>query len=175
MKISAFFYKIILWIANFLSEDNKIKLYNWYILKNNEFVLREIRIKNNKKLTPNVLILLPRCLQYSECIINLISSVENCVKCGKCKIRDIVALSEKYNIKIKVATGGKLAKRLVEESNSDYIIAVACETELFFGINEVIKYKVLGVPNIIKEQPCKNTDVEVKKIEDFIKHITSQK
>lgn len=174
MRISIFFYKIILWIVNFLSEDNKIKFYNWYILKNNRSILRKIRIKNNNTSTPNVLILLPRCLQYSGCGIDLISSVWNCVKCGKCKIRDIIALSEKYNnIKIKVATGGKLARKFIEEDNPDYVITVACETELVVGINKVIKYKVLAIPNIIKGQPCINTDVEVKKIEKFIEYITS--
>lgn len=165
-------YKIILLLSNLLPKSSKIKLYKWLISVNNKHVLKGIKKNKNDKTNYGILILLPRCLQYSKCEKDIISSIENCRMCGKCKIKDIIELSEKYDVKIKVATGGRLAKKIIEENKPDYIVAVACETELVLGINEVISYNVLAIPNIITDQPCINTDVEIKKIEEFINYIT---
>ncbi len=147
---------------------NKYKILNWIIKLNNKIIL-------NSKTTSikNVLILLPRCLQYFHCNYNLIYSIDNCHSCGKCKIKDILKLKEKYGIEIKVASGGNLAKMFVKEVNPDYIIAVACRPELILGIKEVYPYKVVGIPNIIVNKPCINTDVELSEIENILKRLTS--
>lgn len=164
------FYKIslplIFWFSGLLKRNRQVAILNWLVEVNNKFVLREKKVNN-----PKILILLPRCLQYFGCKYNIISSVSNCSECGKCKIRDIIQLKKKYDLDVKVAPGGSLAKMFVKEVNPDIIIAVACEIELILGIKEVYPYKVLSVVNIIKEKPCIDTDVEVEKIERFITKI----
>lgn len=159
-----FYFPTIVWFSYFLPKKVRNKVLNFLIIQNNNFMIDE---KNGK--IEKILVLLPRCLQYFKCEHNIISSIENCKLCGRCKIKDIVNLKEKYNLDIKVAPGGNLAKYFVEEVRPDYVIAVACELELILGIKEVFPYKVLAVPNIIVEKPCINTDVEVENIEKFIK------
>lgn len=167
-----FFYKIyfpfLIWLTNFLPKKSKNKILNNLLLWNNNIILSK---KENEK-PKNILILLPRCLQYFKCEHNIIASVENCQLCGKCKIKDIIKIKEKYNLRdVKVVSGGKLAKMFVEQIKPDYIIAVACEIELILGIKEVFPYRVLAVNNIIIDKPCINTDVEIEKIENFIKQL----
>ncbi len=165
-----FFYKIflpiIIWLINFKNTKKKYFILNKLINLNNKIVLN-----SQKNKARNVLILLPRCLQYFDCSHNIISSVENCKSCGKCKIKDIIKLSEKYCVNLKVAPGGSLAKVFIKQINPDYIIAVACWVELMLGIKEVYPYKVLAVANIIVNQPCINTDVKVEEIEDILQKI----
>ncbi len=165
-----FFYKIyfsfIIWLTNFLPKKFRNNILNNLLLWNNRIIL------SRKGKVKNILILLPRCLQYFKCEHNVISSVDNCKLCGKCKIKDIMEIKENYGLKdVKVAPGGKIAKMFVEEINPDYIIAVACEMELILGIKEVFPYKVLAVNNIIVNKPCINTDVEIEKIETFVKKL----
>jgi hypothetical protein len=166
-----FFYKfglpIIVWLSNFLNKKSHDTILEKMIEINNTLVLKEKKLNDSKK----VLILLPRCLQYFDCKHNIISSVSNCRSCGKCKIKDIILLNEKYKLEIKVAPGGSLAKMFVKEINPDYIIAVACDEELILGIKGVYPYKVLAVENIIVTKPCINTDVEIDKIENLLKKI----
>lgn len=166
------FYKLyfpfINWLSTLLPKKLKVKILKEILELNNKYVLK------NKKDTKKILILLPRCLQYFNCENNIISSIENCRLCGRCKIKNIIGFKEKYNVDIKVASGGELAKLFVEQSNPDFIIAVACEPELILGIKEVSPYRVLAITNIIKEKPCINTDVEIDKIEEFLKILVDQ-
>lgn len=166
-----FFYKLILpiivWWSSFFNKKKQLLILEKIVEVNNNFVLSEKKTGNKK-----ILILLPRCLQYFNCSYNIISSISNCKSCGKCKIKDIILLNERYNLDIKVVPGGNLAKMFVKEFDPEYILAVACDVELILGIKEVYPYKVLAVPNIIVDKPCINTDVNVSNIENLLQKIT---
>ncbi|MCX7941011.1 MAG: DUF116 domain-containing protein [Endomicrobia bacterium] len=162
------FYKLLfpssLWMSSILPKKFSLQLLKWILEQNNKIVLS----RNNRNIK-TILILLPRCLQYFSCEFNLVSSIENCRRCGKCKIKDIVEFKEKYKLEnIKVAPGGRLAKFFVEQARPDIVIAVACELELIIGIKEIFPIRTLAVSNIVVNKPCVNTDVEIRKIEEFI-------
>ncbi|MCX7956902.1 MAG: DUF116 domain-containing protein [Endomicrobia bacterium] len=164
-----FVFPLSLLFSKYLSDKDKNKILNWIIQKNNDLTLK----KNNKKSIKKILILLPRCLQYYECKNNVVDSIENCILCGKCKIKDISTLSKKYSnrIIVKIATGGLIAKKYVKEIMPDYVIAVACVNELIMGLKDTIDYNVVVIPNIIMENPCINTDVEIEKIKKALENI----
>lgn len=160
-----FLFPFMLWFKDFLPKKVSLRLLNWLLEKNNDFVLTDDNLN-----VRSILVLLPRCVQYFNCEFNLISSVDNCRQCGKCKIKDIFELKDKYKLNnIKVASGGKLAKLFVKQVQPDVVIAVACELELILGIKDIYPVKTLAVPNIIVDKPCVNTDVEIKKIEGFVR------
>ncbi|MFQ3675161.1 MAG: DUF116 domain-containing protein [Endomicrobiia bacterium] len=165
-----FFYKLILpvtiWLSSFFNKRKHLLILRKIVDLNNNLVLNDRKTGNKK-----ILLLLPRCLQYFDCNCNIISSISNCRSCGKCKIKEIISLNEKYNLEIKVVPGGNLAKMFVKETDPGYIIAVACDVELILGIKEVYPYKVLAVSNIIVDKPCINTDVKVENIEYFLQKI----
>jgi hypothetical protein len=91
--------------------------------------------------------------------------VENCKACGKCKIKDLVALSEKYHVPASVATGGTLARRIVVEKRPTVIIAVACERDLTSGIQDSYPIPVFGILNNRPFGPCYDTDVDLELVE----------
>lgn len=132
-----------------------------FVAVNNRLVLAEARKVRPDKL----LILLPHCLQNHECTVRITGNVENCKACGKCKIKDLVALSEKYHVSASVATGGTLARRIVVEKRPRVIIAVACERDLTSGIQDSYPIPVFGILNKRPFGPCYDTDVDLELVE----------
>lgn len=132
-----------------------------FVAINNKLVLAEAKKVRPEKL----LILLPHCLQNHDCTVRITGSVENCEACGKCKIKDLVALSEKYHVPASVATGGTLARRIVVEKKPTVIIAVACERDLTSGIQDSYPIPVFGILNNRPFGPCYDTDVNLELVE----------
>jgi hypothetical protein len=135
-----------------------------FVAINNQLVLAEASQVKPEKL----LILLPHCLQNHECSVRITGTVENCKACGKCKIKEINMLSERYNVPISVATGGTLARRIVVEKKPDVIIGVACERDLTSGIQDSFPIPVFGILNQRPFGPCYDTDVDLELVEKGI-------
>jgi hypothetical protein len=140
---------------------SKTEIRRSFVAINNRLVLAEARKVRPSKL----LILLPHCLQNHECTVRITGNVENCKACGKCKIKDLVALSEKYHVSMSVATGGTLARRIVVEKKPDVIIGVACERDLTSGIQDSYPIPVYGILNRRPFGPCYDTDVDLDLVE----------
>jgi hypothetical protein len=112
----------------------------------------------------SVLLLLPHCLQLDSCPHKITSNILNCRACGKCDVASVLALEGKYGIMIKVATGGRLAKKWVKDAACDLVVAVACERELVEGITAVWPARVIAVENYRPQGPCVNTRVDVSRL-----------
>lgn len=122
------------------------------------------RIKGEK-----ILILLPHCLQIDICNRKITNDVNNCVRCGRCAVGELVTLGEQHGLKIEVVNGGTLARRRVALIHPDGIIAVACERDLTLGIQDVHPIPVYGVINDRPHGPCVNTCVDMSLVEDAIR------
>ena len=95
-------YPVTLFIASIFG-ISKEKIRESFVHVNNSFI-KAIR----KKLKPSdILLLLPHCLQDSECSIRLTYDIMKCEKCGKCDIKDLCNIIEKYNIKAAIANQSK--------------------------------------------------------------------
>jgi hypothetical protein len=136
-----------------------------FVAINNQLVLSETKVVRPEKL----LMLLPHCLQYHECAVRITGNIENCKSCGRCKIKDLVELSQKYNIPAAVATGGTLARKIVVEKRPHIIVAVACERDLTSGIQDSYPLPVFGVYNKRPFGPCFDTDVDIDMVENAIR------
>lgn len=118
-----------------------------------------------KRIDPGrVMILLPHCLQLSDCQYRVTSDIGNCRRCGKCSISKLAELSEKIKARIAVATGGTLARRLIVEIKPTLILAVACERDLVSGILDAYPIPVYGILNQRPHGPCNNTTVDLEKV-----------
>jgi len=115
-----------------------------------------------------VMILLPHCLQVSECDVRITHNIANCKRCGKCSISDLITVSEREGVKLFVATGGTIARRIVKDNRPDAIIAVACERDLSSGLVDTYPLPVMGILNERPFGPCLDTKVDMKKIEEAI-------
>lgn len=138
-----------------------------FLKYNNKRVLKAFE----KKVPENIALLLPHCIQNYSCPFRITSEIENCRKCGRCRIQNILELKEKYNLEIKVATGGTLARLFIKEKKPEIIIAVACKRDLMSGIFDTFPMNVYGIYNKIIKSPCINTDIDVEKIEEVIKKL----
>ena len=124
---------------------------------------------NNHRTRPNrLLILLPHCIQDFDCQIRITGNIKNCKGCGKCKIKDLVELADQYQLKIAVATGGTLARRIIVENKPEAIVAVACELDLTSGIQDSYPIPVIGILNDRPNGPCINTEVDIQKVRNAI-------
>lgn len=118
-----------------------------------------------------VLILLPHCLQLFDCEIKVTGDISKCIRCGRCDIKGLAELAEKYRIDISVATGGTLARKVIIEKKPKLVIAVACERDLTSGIKDCYPLPVIGILNDRPFGPCFNTSVEVEKVDEALQSV----
>lgn len=128
------------------------------------------RIKGDK-----ILVLLPHCLQIDICNRKITNDVNNCVRCGRCPVGELVTLGERYGLNIEVVNGGTLARRRVAAIHPDGIVAVACERDLTLGIQDVYPIPVYGVINDRPNGPCVNTCVDMSLVEDAVRFFRKNK
>ncbi len=139
-----------------------------FVAVNNELVLAHCR---NGRPPGKLLLLLPHCLQDAHCPVKITHNADNCKRCGKCPIKDLLELSEKYDVNMAVATGGTSARRTVMEQRPDLIIAVACERDLTSGIQDTTPLPVYGIFNERPFGPCFNTRVALHHVEEVLRHV----
>ena len=139
---------------------SKAQVQRSFIEINNQLVLAQ-----HIHATPDkVLLLMPHCLQFHDCDVRITGKVDNCKRCGKCHIKGLVELAEKYGVGLAVATGGTIARRIVVEKRPRIIIAVACERDLTSGIQDSYPLPVFGVLNRRPKGPCFDTQVDLERI-----------
>ena len=132
-----------------------------FIAMNNSLV-----ISQRMKVRPDrILVLLPHCIQLSDCEIKVTGDIHKCVQCGRCSIKGLVDIGGRYSIDISVATGGTLARKVIVEKRPKLVVAVACERDLTSGIKECYPLPVIGILNERPFGPCFNTFVDVSKID----------
>ena len=127
-----------------------------------------VRVRRGRVNPGQLLLLLPSCLQYSDCGEPVRTDPNKCKRCGRCPVKDLVELAEELGIRIAVATGGRLALKRARSKDVKAIVAVACPRELRQGILAVFPKAVLAVPNTWPDGPCKDTQVDVTKVREAI-------
>lgn len=115
-----------------------------------------------------LLLMLPHCIQRSECKIRITFDVNNCERCGECAISEFISVANKHNLKLSVATGGGIARRTVDNVKPDAVVAVACERDLISGIRDIYPVPTLGILNERPFGPCFNTRVDIDLVKDAI-------
>ncbi|MCD4650535.1 MAG: DUF116 domain-containing protein, partial [Candidatus Cloacimonetes bacterium] len=131
-----------------------------FVHLNNAF----IRSMKTRLKPDEVLILLPHCLQHTDCNIRIIHDVNKCVGCGKCDIGAIKEIGQEFGVNVSIATGGTLARRIIKKHRPKFIIAVACHRDLADGIRDVYPIPIMGILNTRPEGPCINTRVAVEQL-----------
>jgi hypothetical protein len=144
----------------------KERIQRSFIEINNQLVLSN----SHKTKRVNMLILLPQCIQDFDCDIKITGDIGNCKRCGKCEIKDLLGLSDEYRVKIAVATGGTLARRIIVKNQPRAIVAVACELDLTSGIQDTYPIPVIGILNRRPHGPCYNTEVDIEKVREALLH-----
>jgi hypothetical protein len=141
------------------------------ILKHDKDMIRSLFIDINnifvqsgkiRKSPDKIMLLLPHCLQNSECTHKVTGDIKNCKKCGRCTIGEILGLVEEKGVKAIIVTGGTAARNTIAREKPEIVLSVACERDLAIGISDVSQIPVLGVLNQRPNGPCVNTTVNVE-------------
>jgi len=163
--------RVMLPIAVVLAKANsKLKkgIRYFYIELNNIVVESDI-----KKYKPqDIMLLLPHCLQNSECGLKVTNNSKVCKRCGKCKIGAILDYAEQKNISLFIVTGGTIARNIIKKNKPKLIVSVACDRDLMSGISDVWGIPVIGVTNKQPNGPCFNTDVDIEAIIKRVEQLT---
>ncbi|MFW5931789.1 MAG: DUF116 domain-containing protein [Desulfohalobiaceae bacterium] len=139
---------------------SKEKVRASFIRVNNQIVRNE----GSRYPPEEILLLMPHCLQNSTCRHRLTYNINNCKRCGECPIAGLLELSEAYQVKLAVATGGTIARRIVVQNRPRLILAVACERDLAAGIQDTYPLPVYGILNERPFGPCLDTQVKLEHI-----------
>lgn len=132
-----------------------------------------VRSHNSHRTRPGrLMVLLPHCIQDFDCQIKITGNIKNCKGCGRCEIKELLELSDRYQVKMAVATGGTLARRIIVENKPEGIVAVACEHDLTTGIQDAYPIPVIGILNDRPNGPCINTRVDIQKVKRAILDFT---
>lgn len=149
----------------------KEKLERSFIEINNALVrTRAIKVPPSK-----LLILAPHCLQYSGCPFKITADVNNCHRCGRCQIQELLQLAEFLGVNLTVVTGGTLARKKVKELRPEAIVAIACERDLSSGLQDVYPLPAFGVLNERPNGPCVDTRVDMEKLRQVVQSFISPK
>lgn len=127
------------------------------------------RLRKKKCPPEGLLLLFPHCIQNSNCKQNIKHEINECIRCGKCKVKDLLELSEEYGISIAVASGGRIALKRVMAKEVQGVVAIACEKELRTGLMAAMPKAIYAVPNQRPYGYCVDTDVYM---DDVLKAIT---
>lgn len=163
MKGLRFLYPFTIFAAEWL-HVSKEHVQGFFIQINNICVLSERRKMNPEE----ILILSPHCIQKSQCSIKVTADPLLCKMCGKCSVHGLKGLFQTYGVKIMIATGGTLARKMIQQHRPKLIIAIACERDLISGIMDVEGIPVLGIRNDRPHGPCRDTEVDMKQLEQMI-------
>lgn len=155
----------VLMLASIMHVD-KDSVKRSFVAVNNALVRAVIDAGSQKKL----LLLLPHCLQATDCPHKITGGlIENCRRCGKCVIAELLDVATENGLTLAVATGGTLARSVIREARPTGIIAVACETDLTSGIRDSYPLPVYGVLNRRPHGPCHDTTVDIDAVRDAIR------
>ncbi len=132
------------------------------------------RLKGSKCPPSSLLIMFPHCIQWSKCPQKITLDLNECKRCGKCKVKDLIALSEKYGVQLAVATGGRAALERVKADDIRGVIGIACEKELRIGLMAAFPKAILSVPNLRPHGYCKDTDVTMEDVERQVREFLEQ-
>jgi len=158
------FYYLAKWLSKLFLQNKQI-LQESFLNFNNEIVLSNFFGIHSQR----ILLLLPHCLQSSQCKIRIVDDIIECEECGNCDMAKMKNIVSKYNVKAVVAAGGSLARKLIHDNKPEVIIAVACHRDLTDGVWDSWRYPIYAVLNERPKGPCFETTVSTAPIEFAIK------
>lgn len=160
-------YPISLFFNRLLGRDTD-KVKRKFIDMNNRLASRSLGLIG--PLEPSsVLILLPHCIQNSQCLHKVTwDKLDNCKLCNRCQIPVFLGLRREYGVEVVVVSGGTAARQIIKEKRPSFIIAVACENDLLSGIKDVRDITVVGVLNSRPCGACRDTVVDVSIIRSYL-------
>ena len=137
---------------------------NPVILASNKLIRwRRVRVR-----PADLLLLAPHCLKRQACPHNVLDSMDNCQRCGKCRCKDLLELRDRYGVRLVMASGGRQALAAASDPAVKVVVAIACGRELRAGILKAFPKPIYAIHNRQPHGPCRDTDVAVDEVEKVL-------
>ncbi len=159
-KTIVFLFPMVVQLGKMLHIDQE-KIQGSFIEVNNKL----LEVKQPTVSPDKLLLLLPHCLQEEHCPHKITLDPYHCQRCGKCPVDGLLTMAENWGIKVRVVTGGTLARQTVKSLRPRLVLAVACERDLSSGIADSYPMPVWGILNERPLGPCRNTLVSMEQLE----------
>ncbi|ABB13846.1 DUF116 domain-containing protein [Carboxydothermus hydrogenoformans] len=158
------FYKQKIFIKSLFKRDVRKDIQKYISLMNDK------TLKYGPFSPEKVLLLLPHCLQKADCLYKITYDVHNCRECFRCPVGVLKCYARERGLKIAVAAGGTAARQFVKSLQPEVVFAVACEGDLFSGMND-IPVLSLGLINLRPKGPCFETLIEYDKFYYYLNRL----
>ena len=116
-----------------------------------------------KKAKKRVLVL-PHCLRDTRCPAKLTPNGVECIFCNRCKIAEIIKVAEEKGYKVYIIPGSTFLKRILKEEKPDAVFGVACNRDLFYGMNALSRKGIPSQGQPLLRDGCINTLVDVDEL-----------
>ena len=163
-------YPLALKLGHLFGISNDV-MWTSFVDLNNQLVLTY----RKKVPAERMLLLLPHCLQKSDCPRKVTADIANCTQCGRCNIGALKELCEQLGVHCFVSTGGTLARQAVKQIRPQAVVAVACGRDLFSGIMDVRPLPTLGVLNERPNGPCHDTCVDPESVSRMLHYFLAER
>ncbi|MBN2251763.1 MAG: DUF116 domain-containing protein [Candidatus Altiarchaeota archaeon] len=111
-------------------------------------------------------VLVPQCLRNIDCParVNSVKGAQ-CVKCGKCKIKEITEKAEELGyMGTYIAPGGGFVKRIIKSVKPRAVIGLGCPEEVNMGLLLVTSKGLACQGVILLNSGCVETDVDLNTV-----------
>ncbi|WP_423792444.1 DUF116 domain-containing protein [Methanocaldococcus indicus] len=116
------------------------------------------------KQTKKRILILPHCLRAQNCPAKLNSNGIDCIMCGKCSISTIYKVAIEKGYKVYIIPGSTFVKRIIKLEKPEAVFGVACNRDLFFGMNMLSRKKIIPQGQPLLKDGCINTIVDVDEL-----------
>lgn len=164
-----FFFPLAIFLGKILRIP-KEQIQRSFLEVNNKLIQAKTYSINPQK----ILLLLPHCLQNSQCSIRLTLQGSNCQRCGRCEMTDLWEIVDRYKVMLAIATGGEIAREFIKDIKPEAVVAVACTQEMILGIQDTYPLIVLSIVNQRPNGPCIDTIVDLDRVEEAIKFFSKK-
>ncbi len=107
-------------------------------------------------------VFIPHCMRnIKSCKAKIGEDGYQCLKCGDCKIHDIVKACEKRNIKWYMVGGGSQLMNIIKKYKPKAVIGIACFNEVKLGFDQLMHLDIPGQAVLLSKSGCVNTDVDL--------------
>jgi hypothetical protein len=141
---------------------------------------RDLMIELNNRLNSSLrlpahrcLVMVPRCLQWSECCENVIEDPQACSNCGACEITRIKKICQERGVRFSVEAGGTSARQQLALHSPSLVVAVACQREILAGVADS-PVPVVAVSLCTGSSPCRNSKVNAAELDWRLSMITGR-
>jgi len=116
-------------------------------------------------------VFIPQCMRDINCPGKLSPSEGvKCMKCGKCKISEVIGYANNLGYKgVFIVPGSGFIKRIIRNVKPKAVVGVACPYETNAGMYEMSKINLPCQGVLLSRSGCVSTDVDLDELFDIMK------